>query len=95
MDDMNRSGNKEEVETCFLALQRKKLTIIANGLAEGMQQGEANARRHGNSEENEKKAKRFSAQKAHVVDYYSRIGVPIIYFIFLSAYTVYYVSNSS
>ena len=74
--------------------------MIANGLAEGIAMGninDENGKQEGRNQSNEQvqKAKRFSAEDAHIVDYYSRIGIPVIYFIFVCAYVGYYKSKES
>ena len=41
------------------------------------------------------KEKKYSTEEIHIVDYYCRIAIPIVYFIFLSAYIGYYKSQTS
>ena len=60
--------------------------------------GEARAKQ----EENQQRAenapnteKKYSTEEIHIVDYYCRIGMPIVYFIFLSIYLGYYKSQTS
>eukprot|EP00112_Aurelia_sp_Birch-Aquarium-sp1_P018049 Seg425.4 transcript_id=Seg425.4/GoldUCD/mRNA.D3Y31 product="Gamma-aminobutyric acid receptor subunit rho-1" protein_id=Seg425.4/GoldUCD/D3Y31 len=83
-----RSCHKEE----------RKLTVISNGLAQGVAVGNLGTDEDKNGNDNlstlesqTKKQKRaFVLEDAHIVDYYSRFIVPLIYIIFLLTYVLYY-----
>lgn len=69
---------------------------MANSIAMG-NLGEANgsnATQENEAHHKEPKSRRFLPEDAHIADYYSRIGVPLIYLIFMFAYVGYYVGTS-
>ena len=83
----------------FLSQQERTLTIISNGLAQGVAVGklETEGDQNGNGNlstlenQTKKQKKAFVLEDAHIVDYYSRIIVPLVYIVFLLIYVLYYV----
>ena len=82
----------------FFSQQERTLTVISNGLAQGVAVGklETEGDQNGNSNlstlesQTKKPKKAFILEDAHIVDYYSRIIVPLVYIIFLLTYVLYY-----